>query len=404
MTVNRCLFISLILLALQIAAQNEINPDSLVKNVKNDTVSADTTFLNTFFNLFTEDEESNIPEVQRSRRKQVDALLRSILQQPGKLQFSGVATASLQAEFIQNTKYLGVGSFDIFAFTSFGKNALLFFDLEAIGGNGPDVLIPNFSGLNADAGSTQSSDKIDRLTVLEAWTEFKALREIFTVTLGKIDLTNYFDNNLHANDETSQFISNVFVNNPVLPAYSNAPGVRFRTTFLNRFYVQYGLQLVNLEEIDLMKNHFKILETGFKLFPNTGWEGNYRIFGFEHPFASYSQGYGVSVDQIIANHFNLFGRYGRNKSKMAEWYGIEEAWSVGLGVKQNFFNREFKIGIAYSETFKFQHEETERLVELYLSNQLNRWVFVSPHFQWLMQSEFEDKRHILGGLRLNFTY
>jgi len=398
------IFIPLVFFILQLTAHSKSLTNSSFDNIKTDTVSADTTFLNTFFNLFKEDAESNIPEVQRSRRKQVDALLRSILQQPGKLQFSGVATASLQAEFIQNPKYLGVGSFDIFAFTSFGKNALLFFDLEAIGGNGPDVLIPNFSGLNADAGSTQSSDKIDRLTVLEAWTEFKALREIFTVTLGKIDLTNYFDNNLHANDETSQFISNVFVNNPVLPAYFNAPGVRFRTTVLNRFYVQYGLQLVNIEEIDLMKNHFKILETGFKLFPETGWIGNYRIYGFEHPFANHGRGYGISVDQVIAYHFNFFGRYGKNKSKLAEWYGIEEAWSVGLGIKQNFFNREFKIGIAYAETFKFQYGETEKLIELYLSNQLNRWVFVSPHLQWLMQSEFEDKRHILGGLRLNFTY
>ena len=194
-------------------------------NAQTDSIASDTTFVKQFMGLFTEEAGSNVPEIQRSRRKQVDRLLEAILDQPGKL----------QTELKKNSAYVGVGSFDIFAFTSFGKNALLFFDFEAIGGNGPDALLPNHSGLNADAGNTVSSDGLDRLTVLEAWTEFKAINDIFTVTLGKIDLTNYFDNNLHANDETSQFLSGVFVNNAVLPVYSNGPGIRFRTAFINRF-------------------------------------------------------------------------------------------------------------------------------------------------------------------------
>lgn len=365
---------------------------------------SDTTFLNSVFGLFTEDAKSKIPEVQRSKRKQVDALLKAILEQPGKLQLNGVATASLQTLTTDDRKYVGVGSFDILAYTSFGESTILFFDLEAVGGNGPDVLIPNFSGLNGDAGSTVSADGLDRLTVLEAWGEFKAIREIFTVTFGKIDVTNYFDNNLHANDETSQFISGVFVNNRVLPVSRNYPGIRFRTAFLNRFYFQYALVAVDLSEINIMRNHFKILETGFKVFPNSGWEGNFRIYGYEHPFANHSQGFGFSIDQFIASYFNLFGRYGKNKPKLAEWYGIEEAWSIGLGIKQNFFNREFKIGLAWAETHTFQYNETEKMAEFYLSNQLNKWVFVSPHLQWLVQTESEDKRHFLLGLRLNLTY
>jgi len=394
----------IVFLLFKIAAYGFMSNTAFQDTASVNAADSDTTFMNSFFNLFTESEDGKIPEVQRSKRKQVDELLRAILQQPGKLQFSGVATASLQAELIKNPTYLGTGSFDIFAFTSFGKNALLFFDLEAIGGNGPDIVIPNFSGLNADAGSTASDDGLDRLTILEAWTEFKAIRDIFTVTFGKIDLTNYFDNNLHANDETSQFLSAVFVNNPVLPVYFNSPGIRFRTAFLNRFYIQYGLAMVDVSEINLMQDHFKILETGFKLFPESGWEANFRIFGFEQPLANHSQGFGVSFDQLIANHFNLFGRYGKNQPKMADWHGIEEAWSVGLGIRQTFFNREFKIGIGWAETYRFQYEQTEKIAEFYFSNQLNKWVFVSPHFQWLIQPEANDKRHVLAGLRLNFTY
>ncbi len=368
-----------------------------------DTTSSDTTFLNQVFDLFGE-ENNDIIDAQYSKRKQVDALLNSILEKPGKLQFSGVATATFQSELKNKNSYHGVGAFDIFAFTSFGEYALLFFDFQAIGGNGPDVLIPNISGLNNNAGSTVSADGIDRLTVLEAWTEFKAIRDIFSVSFGKIDLTNYFDNNLHANDETSQFITGVFVNNPVLPITFNSPGIRFRTTFLGKIYIQYGLVMADKFDSNIMVNHFKILETGFKLFPESGWEANFRIFGFEHPFAGNSQGFGISFDQLIANHFNIFGRYGKNEPALAEWHGIEKAWSGGIGFKQMLFQNEYKVGIAYAETYPFNQELPERIVEFYFNTQINKWVFVSPHFQWLNQNNTGREDYYILGMRLNFSY
>lgn len=331
-------------------------------------------------------------------------MLKAILEQPGQLRFSGVATASVQTEMNNKSPYWGVGSFGIFTFTSFGKNALLFFDLEAIGGKGPDPHIPNISVLNADAGRTTSADGIDRITLLEAWTEFKALRDIFTVTMGKIDLTNYFDNNLHANDETSQFITGVFVNNPVLPVYFNSPGIRFRTTLFGKFYVQYARAMADLDEVDLMKNHIQMLETGFKVFPESNWEANFRVFGVEHPEVRKRRGFGISVDQLMANTVTVFFRYGKNEHELAGWHGIEKAWSAGLGFKQTFLNRVFNIGMAYAETFQFEEAVPERVAEIYLSNQLNKWVFFSPHFQWLQEPVKGVKDHYLGGLRLNFTY
>jgi len=171
----------------------------------------------------------------------VDALLKAITQRPGQLRFNGGATTILQHGIQNNNRHsTGVGSFDFYAHTAFGPNALLFFDLEAIGGNGPDDFFPNFAGLNGDAGSTQAQDGADRLTVLEAWTEFTLLNKIFTITAGKIDLTNYFDNNASANDETMQFISGAFVNNAAFAVPANAPGLRLRTTLLNRIHFQLG--------------------------------------------------------------------------------------------------------------------------------------------------------------------
>ncbi|MGQ8335693.1 hypothetical protein ACUNWD_04025 [Sunxiuqinia sp. A32] len=369
-----------------------------------DTDENDSTLINQFFGLFEADENADIPEAQRSKRKQVDELLKALTRRDGQLQFNGVATASFQVEPMKDANYQGVGSFDIFAFTSFGQHTILFFDLEAVGGNGPDQLIPNLTGLNADGGTTQSPEGIDHLVVLEAWAEFRAMKDIFTVNIGKIDVTNYFDNNLHANDETSQFLSGAFVNSAALPAPINSPGIRLRTSFLSRFYFQFGLNSLDNSGNDLMHDHFKIAETGFMLFPQTGWEANFRIYGFEHPAAGDSRGFGISADELIAGSFTVFGRYAKNEKELAEWFGIEQAWSAGVGFKQLFLTREFNIGLAFGETKPFAQSEHEKLAELYISNQFNRWVYLSPHLQWIDPVGLDQKEHFLVGLRINFSY
>lgn len=102
-----------------------------------DTSSSDSSFIGQVLGIFEEEEGRNIIELQRSKRKQVDELLKAILEQPGVLRFSGVATASVQTTLNSKSPYYGIGSFDIFALTSLGENTLLFFDFEAIGGYGP---------------------------------------------------------------------------------------------------------------------------------------------------------------------------------------------------------------------------------------------------------------------------
>ena len=91
-----------------------------------------------------------------------------------------------------------------------------FVDLEAIGGNGPDEFIGNISGLNDDAGSLQDEDGVDRISVREVWLQSELLKQHVRLVAGKIDLTNYFDSNSIANDETTQFITSAFVNNRTL--------------------------------------------------------------------------------------------------------------------------------------------------------------------------------------------
>ena len=356
--------------------------------------------------LLTMDGEESMPEDQRSKKKRVDDLLRAIQQRPGQLRFNGGATTTLQGNLGQSKSIaMGVGSFDIYAFTSFGANTLLFFDLEAIGGNGPDEFFPTFSNLNGDAGSTQDGDGLDRINVLEAWGEFTLLDEMFTITAGKIDLTNYFDNNASANDETLQFLSGPFINSTALAVVGNSPGVRIRTTLFNTLYIQFGFSSVDNSGSKLFGEIFKIGSVGYRLFPESEWEANLRVYAYQHPSANNSMGFGISFDETVLGKYKLFARYGKNNNTLSDWFGISSAWSTGLSFIKTINDRGINLGLAYGETIPHSSDlKSEKLLELYARYQFNKWIYTSPHFQFVWNSLGSEKNYIVFGLRTHFNF
>lgn len=380
--------------------------DKEVEQLRDRTVTGESD-VDKIINLLTSEEDGeNIPADQLSRRKRVDALLKAIIQQPGQLRFNGDATASLQGKLGKgNHNTGGVGSFDFFATTSFGPHNLLFIDLEAIGGNGPDDVFPTLSGLNDDAGSTQDQDGSDRITVLEAWVELHVLKEMLTITAGKIDLTNYFDNNSSANDETMQFLSRAFVNSAAFVVPTNSPGIRLRTTLLNRFYVQFALASIDNSGADLLVDLYRIGSIGFRVFPDPGREGTLRLYAYQHPMAADDFGYGLSFDQVIFSGFNIFARYGSNESKVADGFGISSAWSVGTSLKKQIADRESVLGIAYGNINpRDKHLNNESLMEIYIRHQLNDWVYVSPHLQMVWNTAGGSRQITILGFRAHFNF
>jgi hypothetical protein len=354
----------------------------------------------------TEKDTSIVPEDQRSRRKQLDELLEYISTRPGQLFFRGQVNSIVQSNFEKGDKFsTGEGSVNLFASSSFGNSTILFIDLEAVGGNGPDEFATTLSTLNGDAGSTQANDGFDRITVSEAWTEFLFLNNIFTVTIGKIDLTNYFDNNAVANDENSQFISGIFINNPAFAVPSSSPGIRIRTSLLDRFYIQFAFSKVENSGSNIFQQIYKAASLGFKFLPNTDFEANVRMFGYSHPFADNRYGFGISIDQTIAILFTIFGRFGNNENTLAQWYGIKTSWSAGVQFKENLLGEITTIGIATGQIKPSVKElETEKSFELYLRQYLNNWISISAHFQHIFDSGGVNGKYSLAGLRLNITF
>lgn len=342
----------------------------------------------------------------RSRRKRVDALLQAITQQPGKLLFNGSVTSIMQFTKQQNTiNSFATGSFDIFATTSFGKGTLLFVDMEAIGGDGPNQKYPTFSRLNDDAGSYQSADGIDRINVLEAWGEFKMFKKILTITVGKIDLTNYFDNNASANDETMQFISGSFVNNSSFAVPLNAPGVRLRTTFLKRFHLQLGISSQENRGADIFDELYKITSLGWTFAPESDFEANIRFYGYQVPKADFSYGWGISFDELVFGKYNIFGRYGENLDSLASYWPIKSSWSAGFRFYEKLGRAALAIGTAYGENTPYESDlKKESLTEVYIRYQLNDWVHLSPNFQFVRNARGSNQRLTVFGLRTHFNF
>ncbi|MBT8378655.1 MAG: carbohydrate porin [Ignavibacteria bacterium] len=356
--------------------------------------------------LETKIDTSLIPEDQRSRRKQLDALLNYISSRPGQLFFNGQANAIIQGNLQKEDKFSTAnGSVNLFATTSFENNIILFVDLEAIGGNGPDDFAETISSLNGDAGSTQSRDGFDRIVVNEAWTEFLFLDNIFTVTVGKIDLTNYFDNNAIANDENSQFISGAFINNTAFAVPANSPGLRIRTTILERFYIQFSMSKAENEGNNIFSDIYKIGGFGFKLFSFSDYEAEFHLYGYTHPFANNRYGFGISMSQTIAARFTVFGRFGNNENTLAEWFSIKNSWSFGSQFKENIFSEPSVIGIAFNSTKPFDAQQlNEKLTELYIKQQINNWISISAHFQHIWDTGGINNKYSLLGLRVNFAF
>ncbi|MBM2835691.1 MAG: hypothetical protein HW406_2852, partial [Candidatus Brocadiaceae bacterium] len=253
-----------------------------------------------------------------------------------------------------------------------------FVDLEAIGGNGPDESIGSLSGLNDDSGSLQDNDGVDRVSVREAWLQTELLKQHVRLVIGKIDLTNYFDSNDVANDETTQFITSAFVNNRTLEVPENGPGiVSFYDTRKGLFF-GLGLQSADNSGSDIVDGLYGIGEVGMRSRYLFGLEGTYRLWAKINGGRNENKGLGMSIDQHLSAKLVAFARYGMNETDSAD---VKSAWSTGLELRHPFLSR-----VNDSTAFAFGHTESvdgndEQVTEVYYKFAFNDHFAITPLFQ-----------------------
>ena len=307
----------------------------------------------------------------------------------------------------------GSYSVDLEVEADLDKWGTAFIHLEAGDGDNVTDEIGALTGVNADALGPQND-----LEVAEAWWEFSPFGiKPLTITLGKLDPTAYWDANEAANDETAQFLADMFVNSIAVEWPDYTPGIRIAVAPGDTLSFSVGVLSGDSDWEDVSEDVFAIAEIGFKA-KFGGLEGNYRFYGWINGVDHLewrdvalgktrshkdNRGFGLSFDQNVSADVTLFCRFGWQDGDIAgvsyapggvlDPIAVEYTWSVGGQVTGARWNRpDDVIGLAVgqallSDDFEDMQQaagvdpEDEFHLELYYSIFLNDYVAVSPDFQ-----------------------
>jgi hypothetical protein len=255
------------------------------------------------------------------------------------------------------------------------RNTTLFVDFNTSAGPGVDGLAPSSAVLNAAFmnGSPYNANPILR----EAWISAHTPAKRLGFQAGIIDLTGTFDQNLAANDETSQFLTGSFVNSPILGNPANGPGAILRLDS-SRFSLKLGGQSTVSTATGITDDIYSIGELS-ALYHILG-DGQVRVWGRQQPRGDGQPGQalGASLDQRLSPRVTAFGRYA--KTTYAE---TAYDWAASAGIELGNLSRTHlkdRIGLAYGRN-DLQSGDREDFSELYYKTVLTNNFTVSLHGQ-----------------------
>ncbi len=366
--------------------------------------------------------EKKVEEAEKERKeiKEASKELESIKEKFKNLSVSigvtGVVQATANNEDNSDDGNVTDGSYsaDLEFEADFGRWGTGYIHLEAGGGEGVTDEVPALTGVNADAGDSDNS-----LEVADVWWEFKPLNnDLLTVTVGRLDPTGYFDANEVANDETSQFLADAFVNSIVVEWPDYTPGFRIQISPIELVDINLGIMSADNDWEDLFDDVFAMAEISVK--PKFGdLQGNYRIYGWLNGLdhiewdkfkrSGYDEsttddennyGFGISLDQQVPYNITLFARLGFQDSDVAgvvggldEPFGVSWMWSVGAQITGNMWARpDDVVGLAVAQAILSDDYEDylknknidpndETHLELYYNFHLNDHISLTPDLQ-----------------------
>jgi hypothetical protein len=308
-----------------------------------------------------------------------------------KVAVGGAARANLQqvanAEEGQNQLF-GEGSVDLTLLYHPMVRTTLFIDFEAIGGPGPDRKLGTLSRVNADAETLNAVGGFggpdEKLTIREAWLWLKFINDRLDFFGGQLDLTNYFDRNVFANDETTQFLNQALVNNAMLKQPVNGVGMTLRWDAGRDLGFSLGAQTTHVLEEDLLSEPFVIGEIDYHATFHMG--GNYRLWArvTSRPPPNRQQqmyGAGISIDQLLTPQLGVFVRAGFNQIESISRTFF--AASGGLRWTGPLWNRpRDRVGVGYN--FMRDVPGDEQVMEAYYNMFFTDHLSVSGNVEWVI--------------------
>ncbi len=322
----------------------------------------------------------------------------------------------------------------------FSKWGSFFIHLEGGDGDGLNNDVPSFSVPNYDAYKTTIGLDKAAVTISEAFYEFNFLDDRYGFDVGKMDISVLFDENEVAGDETTQFLSNIFVKSMGMNIpepdsfYCPAFMVRANPIDLVEFRVigagvaEHGSDSVWHNPFD---NGMLIMQANFM--PRLlGKNGNFRFYGWidkreylknkyldeidELPHDKVGKladssltGWGFSFDQEFLNWLKGFARYSHTiTDDRAAWSDddgtwvmipFNRTWSIGLELEGALWNRAGDaFSVAFGQTLLTddyeranKHTANEKYLEAYYRFVFNKYFALSGDFQWVQNAGGNSK-------------
>jgi hypothetical protein len=307
-----------------------------------------------------------------------------------------------------NGRVYQLASADLFFTARIAQYTLFFADVVGLTGPPPDSELPALTLIN---GYTARLVRQNELNVREAWVRTELFGQRLAINAGRLDLTNYFDRNAGANDETSQFISDALVNNPTLGLSTNGAGVAMIFDPKRSVNFKIGFQQSNTDATSLSDSIFSLAEIGYLATPFSLGEGNYRIWGrMDNSTGRNRTAFGISLDQKLAPMVTLFGRYGYGQIP-------DDAGDAPASIGHHFYSGglQFQSGLVInpSDTWGIGYAQAElarggkeKLVEGYYNFGLTERLRLSFHLQYFKEWGIAERpvAYLVPGVRLQASF
>jgi hypothetical protein len=293
-----------------------------------------------------------------------------------------------------------LASADLFFTAGLAQNTIFYADIVGLSGTPPDNEVGGLTLLNGYAARLVRQNE---LSLREAWLMTELANQRIQLTAGRLDLTNYFDHNAVANDETTQFISDALVNNPMLGLSENGAGLAAVFDPKNGFTAKIGYQQSSSTAVNLSDSLFYLAEVGKLVTLGNLGEGSYRLWYRTDNSGGVNQtGWGISADQKLNQALTLFARVGKAETAGPD----DEFFSLGLQFKNGLtFNPEDAWGVGFANT-ELGSADEEDLIEGYYNLRMTQKLQLSFHLTHVTEKPFgtDEVSYFVPGVRLQASF
>jgi len=294
-----------------------------------------------------------------------------------------------------------LASADLFFTAGLAQYTIFYADIVGLSGTPPDAEIDALTLLN---GYTARLVRQNELNLREAWLMTELFDQKLSLTAGRVDLTNYFDHNAAANDETSQFISDALVNNPMLGLSENGAGVAAVYDPKSGFTAKFGYQQSSSAATNLSDSLFYLVEIAQLWTPFDLGEGNYRLwYRTDNSSGVDRSGYGISIDQRVSPIVTVFARLGAAESDTPD---DDSFYSAGLQFNRGLvFNPDDAWGVGYAHT-ELGIGDQEDMIEGYYNLRMTEKLALTFHLSHVTEEPQggEKVSYLVPGLRLQASF